>query len=349
VIEARYHDRVNVLQELFANGKAVSASKSAHVPAPSPFDRAEWYALLADTGLTPLIAMASDDRASAALALTQSGGTITPLRNWYSFTWRQLAPMGEHGDRLLVEIARQLKSRGHRVTLEPVPDEDGSATRLARAFDKAGWRVEVSECDTNHILHVGGVSFADYWAARPGPLRTTLKRKGKKVGTQVITHFDAALWEHYEAIYQASWKPREDHPTMLRDFARAEGDAGRLRFGMAWHDGEPVAAQCWSVEAGTAFIHKLAYLESAKHLSAGTTLSAALFEHVIDKDRVALVDFGTGDQSYKADWMNAVRPRYRIDCLNMSAPKSWLDLARLTISRLREPTVPLLAPTPPQR
>ena len=118
---------------------------------------------------------------------------------------------------------------------------------------------------------------------------------------------------------------------------------------IASHDGIPVAVQLWTVDAGTAFIHKLAYLESAKSLSAGTTLSAALFEHVIDTDRVALVDFGTGDEPYKADWMNAVRPRYRIDCLDMRAPPAWLDLARLAASRLRAPDVPTLAPAPPRR
>lgn len=339
MIEARYHDRVNVLQELFAKGSPARTT---------PFDRAEWYALLADTGLTPLIAIASDSGESAALALTEDKGRITPLRNWYSFTWRQLAPAGEHGDRLLVEIARQLRSRGHRVTLEPVPEEDGSATRLARAFGKAGWRVEVTRCDTNHVLHVGGQSFSDYWAARPGPLRTTYKRKAKKVETQVLTHFDEALWDQYEAIYAASWKPEEDHPAMLRQFAREEGAAGRLRFAIAFHEGEAVAAQCWTVENGTAYIHKLAYLESARNLSAGTTLSAALFEHVIDRDRVELVDFGTGDQSYKADWMNAVRPRYRIDCIDLKAPRGWLDLVRQTLGRLREPDVPELAPVPPR-
>ena len=339
MIEARYHDRVNVLQELFAKGS----------PAVSPFDRAEWYALLAETGLTPLIAIASDADQSAALALVEDAGRITPLRNWYSFTWRQLAPDGPQGDRLLVEIARQLKTRGHRVTLEPVPEEDGSATRLAQAFADAGWRVEVSQCDTNHVLHMGGASFAEYWQQRPGKLRTTLKRKAKKVDCTVTSDFDDQLWQDYEAIYADSWKPEEDHPAMLREFAREEGAAGRLRFGMAWHEGKPVAAQCWTVENGTAFIHKLAYLESAKKLSAGTTLSAALFEHVIDTDKVEQVDFGTGDQSYKADWMNAVRPRYRIDCLNLAAPRAWTDLARLAFHRLRAENTPELAPLPPRR
>lgn len=323
MIEARYHDSVNVLQALTAPA------------AGAPFDRAEWYALLAQTGLTPLIAIASDADNAAALALTEDGGRITPLRNWYSFTWRQLAPEGVAGDRLLEAIARQLKTRGHRVTLEPVPGEDGSAERLARAFRAAGWQVAVEECDTNHVLDVRGRSFAEYWDSRPGQLRTTLKRKAKKVETEVLTHFDAEVWAEYETIYAASWKPAEDQPAMLRAFAQSEGEAGRLRLGVARAEGLAVAAQCWTVENGVAYIHKLAHLESHKPLSAGTTLSAALFQHVIDVDKVALVDFGTGDQSYKADWMEAVRPRYRIDCLDVRQPKAWAPLAKRMLLAVR--------------
>ena len=321
MIEARYHDSVNVLQ-------ALTGARAA-----APFDRAEWFALLADTGLVPLIAIAEDAGAAAALALTEDGGRIAPLRNWYSFTWRELAPAGPQGDRLLEAIARQLKTRGWRVTLEPVPGEDGSAERLARAFTAVGWKVAAEPCDINHVLPVQGRSFAEYWESRSGPLRTTLKRKAKKVQTQVLTHFDADVWAEYEAIYAASWKPAEDQPAMLLAFAKAEGAAGRLRLGVARADGIAVAAQCWTVENSIAYIHKLAHLESRKPLSAGTTLSAALFAHVIDIDKVALVDFGTGDQSYKADWMEAVRPRFRIDCLDPAQPKSWTALAKRLLRR----------------
>ncbi|MEQ8412556.1 MAG: GNAT family N-acetyltransferase [Erythrobacter sp.] len=337
MIVSTCHDSVNALSGL--------ACGDGHA-APAPFDRAEWYALLAETGLVPLVAMAQDGDAHAALALTETHGRIAPLRNWYSFTWRQLAPPGERGDRLLAEIARQLKTRGHRVTLAPVPEEDGSASRLARAFRAAGWRVEVTLCDINHVLHLRGRSFAEYWADRPGRMRTTLKRKAKKVETRILESFDPQLWAAYEDIYAESWKPEEDFPAMLRSFAQAEGAAGRLRFGMAWHQGEPVAAQCWTVEGGTAFIHKLAHRESHRQLSAGTTLTAALFEHVIDRDRVGTIDFGTGDQPYKADWMEEIRPRYRIDCLAMGRARAWIDLARLAGRRLSEPDVPELAPAP---
>jgi hypothetical protein len=321
VIEARYHDSVNVLQALTGAGTR------------APFDRAEWYALLAETGLVPLVAIASDAENTAALALTEADGRITPLRNWYSFTWRELAPAGEAGDRLLASLARQLKSRGWRVTLEPVPEEDGSATRLARAFRAAGWHVTVEPCDINHVLPVRGRSFAEYWQTRPGPLRTTFKRKAKKVEVEVLPHFDSAVWADYEAIYAASWKPAEDFPAMLRSFAEAEGAAGRLRLGIARAEGLAVAAQAWTVENSIAYIHKLAYLESHKHLSAGTTLTAELFRHVIDVDRVTLVDFGTGDQGYKGDWMEEVRPRFRIDCLDPRSTRAWPPLAKRLLAR----------------
>lgn len=338
MIEARYHGSVAVLQALTARGAW---------PGPrTPFARPEWFALLADAGIVPLVAVAEEPGtgAAAALALTENRGRIASLRNWYSFTWAEMAPPGGDGDRLLAAIARGLKSRAYRVTLEPVPDEEGSAGRLARAFRSAGWRVAVESCDISHILRLDGRSFAQYWADRPGPLRSTLKRKGGKVETSVLTRFDAAAFAEYEAVYAASWKPAEDHPAMLRAFARGEGEAGRLRLGIARADGIAVAAQLWTVENSTAYIHKLAHLESHRALSAGTTLSAALLAHVIDTDKVEAVDFGTGDQPYKSDWMEETRPRYRIDCLDPAAPRAWPALARRWLRRAPATAAATLAP-----
>ena len=340
MIETRYHDSVNVLQEMFVD-QATAPVVSA------PFDRPEWYALLEEkAGLVPFVAVAGEQDVRGAIAMTRSSGTMSALRNWYNFTWKPLLPPGERGDALLEAMARSLRGQGHRAMFAPVPDEDGTASRIANAFAKAGWRVEVTRCDTNHFLEVGGRTFAEYWAARPGTLRTTLKRKGSKVQTQIFDRFDPDAWSAYERVYAASWKPSEDAPAMLRAFAEAEGQAGRLRLGLAMHEGQVVAVQFWTVENTTAYIHKLAHLESHKELSAGTTLSAALFEHVIDVDHVATVDFGTGDEPYKRDWMEATRPRFQIDCLDMRQPRAWVSLTRLAARRLNEPTVPALARYP---
>jgi CelD/BcsL family acetyltransferase involved in cellulose biosynthesis len=308
-----YHSTVNVLQ-------------AANASAAGPFDRPEWFALLADAGQQPLLARAG----GVAMMLTEANGRIESLRNWYAFTWRA------QGDNplLLSAIARALRARTHRVTLWPLPDEDGSATRLFDAFRAAGWRVAMTPCDHNHVLPVAGRSFAEYWAARPGHMRTTLKRKAKKVEVEILDRFVASAWTKYEEIYRESWKGEEGDPALLRAFAQAEGAAGRIRLGIARGGGEAVAAQFWTIETGIAYIHKLAHRVSATTLSAGTTLSAAMFERAIDRDGVDLIDFGTGDDRYKGDWMEIDRPRYRIDALDPRQPKAWPALAKRAIHQL---------------
>lgn len=301
----------------------------------APFDRLDWWdGLNRHCGMTPLLAIARDGANFAVLPLEAGDGHLHELANWYTFRFRPVVSDGADGPELLTRLARDLAGRAHRITLSGLPDEDGSATLVGQAFAQSGWTVMREECDTNHVLFLNGRSYDSYLAGRPGRLRTTLKRKTSKLDTEVLTRFDERLWADYETIYRQSWKPSEGSPEFLREFARQEGAAGRLRLAVARAGGQAVAAQMWTVEGGTAFIHKLAHVEEAKALSPGSVLSAALFRHVIDEDRVAIVDFGTGDDSYKRDWMEEVRPRYRLDMMRPLAPRNWLVFAKTGLRRL---------------
>jgi hypothetical protein len=321
VTAVSYHDTVKDLQGLAFAGQG-------------PFARREWFALLENAGARPLVALASEGDEAVALTMTRSAGGLENLTNWYAFTWTELATGATARPALLERLARDLAGRAGRLTLSKLPDEEGTATRLEAAFRKTGWLVLRERCDINHVLPVGGRSYLDYLASRPGPLRTTLKRKAKKVQVKILTHFEKDAWASYQAVYAESWKPEEGDPNLLRRFAESEGSAGRLRLGVARHQGEVVAAQMWTVENGTAYIHKLAHLENAKPLSPGTTLTAALFEHVIDIDRVEWVDFGTGDDPYKRDWMELVRLRYRLTCWRPSDPRNWLAICKALLRKL---------------
>ncbi|QVM82418.1 GNAT family N-acetyltransferase [Novosphingobium decolorationis] len=288
----------------------------------APFDRLWWWqALERHCGLCGTLHGARSEAGEALLALHEAApGHLVALANWYTFRFR---PIVRGDPALLAPLAKALKPLARRITLDKVPDEDGSAHALVQAFRAAGWWVFCEPCDTNHVLEVRGRDFATYHATLPGPLRTTLTRKSGKVRAQVLTHFDADAWTQYEAIYAQSWKGEEGSPAFLRAFAEAEGAAGRLRLGLA-HDasdptGPAIAAQLWSLEGDTAFIHKLAHRESARALSPGSVLTAALLRHALDTDKVDLVDFGTGNDPYKRDWMNAERPRYRIEAFRPGA------------------------------
>jgi hypothetical protein len=331
LVSVEYHDDLKEVQSDAALARLLSAEMQH-----APFDRLDWWRLLAEhCDLVPRLVIARNGTGSAVLPLTGAGAHLTQLSNWYTFRFRPVVTPGADAAGLLTRLARDLAGKARRITLAGLPEEE--ADLLAAAFRRAGWLAWREQSDVNHVLTLDGRDYAGFLAARPGKLRTTLKRKSGKVATQVLTHFDPQVWAAYEDIYATSWKPEEGSPAFLRAFAEAEGAAGRLRLAVAHGpDGEAIAAQMWTVEGGTAFIHKLAHRESAKPLSPGSVLSAALFRHVIDVDKVAMVDFGTGDDPYKRDWMEQVRPRYRLDLIRPAAPGNWPILARKALASTRQ-------------
>lgn len=329
MIVVNYHDDLNEVQ-----GDPVVAALLSAPHAETPFDRLEWWRNLSETcEILPLIAVAGERDQRAILPLMRRQRTIVGLGNWYTFRLAPIVTPDADRAALLAELAADLAGQAPRITLEKLSEAD--AAELAAAFRRTGWLVWQQRCDSNHVLEVKGRSFAEYLSQRPGTLRTTLKRKGGKVDVTIHRSFDSQAYGEYEDIYRDSWKPEEGSPAFLRRFAQEEGAAGRLRLAIGRHDGRAIAAQFWTVENGTAFIHKLAHREDAKALSPGTVLSAALFEEVIDRDRVRLVDFGTGDDAYKRDWMEEIRPRFRIDALRPAWPGNWPAIARNALRSLR--------------
>lgn len=301
----------------------------------SPFERIDWLALLAEQCLDPdsaRISVAAENGRVAVLPWMAARGGAEALANWYNFFVLFL------GDSELVAgIARDLPCP--RASFAPMPEADAGA--LTAALRKAGWIAVSEPCDINHILPVKGRSFAQYWSTRPGALRETVRRKGRKgsVTVHVESRFSQIIWDAYEAVYRLSWKPGEGSPAFLRRWAEIDGAAGRLRLGIAEIDGQPVAAQFWTVEGGTAFIHKLAHDERFRKQSPGTLLSAAMFQHVIDADGVSLVDFGTGDDGYKRDWMEETRLRWRVRGWRRGAVRHWPEMIRAVGRHIVRPLV----------
>jgi CelD/BcsL family acetyltransferase involved in cellulose biosynthesis len=78
----------------------------------------------------------------------------------------------------------------------------------------------------------------------------------------------------------------------------------------------PLAAQMWVVRATWAAVLKLAHDENAKALSPGTVLTAAMTRTLIEQDGVTELDFGRGDDDYKAAWTGARRQRVGVVLAN---------------------------------
>ncbi|EGD58958.1 hypothetical protein Y88_1020 [Novosphingobium nitrogenifigens DSM 19370] len=319
-------------------------------PRTTPFDRLDWFRLLGEECLAPspsFLAVAREGDAVAALPLCRDRLGLSAMANWYSFIARPY--WTADGAPLLAAILGDLAREG-ALSFAPLPRSE--AAIMLTAARKAGWIGWLSQTDSNHIVSTRGRDFATWWAQRPGALRETVRRKQRKgrVAIRISREFSAtdlaADWAAYEAVYARSWKPEEGQPAFLRRFAMAEAAAGRLRIGLATIDGQPVAAQFWTVENGTAYIHKLAHDDRARAQSPGTLLSHALFAMAFDEDRVAMVDFGTGDDPYKRDWTEDVRPRYRLEAFHPRALAHWPRLARLCARRLLRPRDFAALPSP---
>jgi CelD/BcsL family acetyltransferase involved in cellulose biosynthesis len=303
-----------------AKGSAAGLEREAQA---SLFDRFDWFARTMEhcpPAPYPLIARARADGSDAWLFLAEDGnGNAFALASWYSLKFGPVftgTPEDKTATALLTAIARRVGKRLNSIRLTPTTQVN--ADILARAFRRAKWSATATETSCNWTIDVTGQSFADYWAARPGELRSTVKRKGAKAELEIsiIDHFGEQAWADYEAVYADSWKPEEGSDQFLRAMAEEEGAAGNLRLGIGRIDGNAVAAQFWTVENGVAIIHKLAHRDSAAEFSPGSLMSHAMFERAIDVDKVDLIDFGTGDDHYKSDWMDTRAPLFTLALFN---------------------------------
>jgi hypothetical protein len=306
--------------------EAAAAGALDRAAQPRLFDRLSWLRLL-ERHCPPrgrFLGLRSGD---TWLFLAVEGKIGRAYAAWYSLRAGLIG--GAQGAQAIATALRK-----HLDRLEISPDD--ATDRLAEALRRAGWIVRVSPATISWQSEIAGKSFDQWWAERPSRLRSTAARKGRTAGLSIDIHraFDPGAWAAYEAVYRASWKPEEGSFAFLEALAEQEGAAGTLRLGIARKDGEAVAAQLWTIENGTAWIHKLAYREDAKSLSPGTVLGEAMFRAAIDGDRVARIDYGTGDEPYKAEWMDRRETLWRIEAFNPRTLGGLAGAARARASAL---------------
>lgn len=282
---------------------------------------------------------ASVDEQHAALVMLRKR-TEAPLRprmligaqNYYSCLFGP-AYTGIPSSTLINALVAATKhERVDMLDLHPLDRDAPSYPLLLSALRHVGWWVDEYFCFGNWYLEVNGRSYTQYHETLPSKLKNTLKRKKKALEQSGNTRFEIIqngpdvkrVIHDYIQIYNASWKVPEPYPDFMPGLIRTCDEHGWLRAGLAYVDGEPAAAQIWIVHDGQALIYKLAYDERFGKLSIGSILTAMLMEHVIDTDQVQIVDYLTGDEPYKRDWMSHRRERWGIIAYN---PRTLVGLA----------------------
>lgn len=208
--------------------------------------------------------------------------------------------------------------------LHPLDVQQPHYAALPEMLRRKGLVVQTYFCFGNWYLEVAGRSFADYFAGLSSSLRKNIPYYTRKLErdprsrVEIITggsRLEHAL-QDYDKVYRSSWKTTEPFPSFVPGLARLAANNGWLRLGIVHVDDEAAAAQIWIVHGGTASIYKVAYDARFAKLSVGTILTAKLMQHVIDVDHVRIVDYLTGDDDYKKEWMSHRRERWGIVAFN---------------------------------
>ena len=264
--------------------------------------------------------------------------TLQGLGNYYSSLFGPiLSDTNSQGalEELTIAISEE-RPRWDIIDLHPLDREAATFNQLLQAFKRAGLWATPYYCFGNWYLEVNGRSYKDYFQSLPSRLKNTLKRKNKqldasaKVHIEILTggeNLDKAIHD-YVTIYNVSWKQVEPYPNFISGLIHTCAEQGWLRLGVAYVNGQPAAAQIWIVHGGTAAIYKLAHDKQFDKLSIGSILTAALMEHVIDIDQVTVIDYLTGNDAYKQDWMSQRRERWGIVAYNPYTSRGLLAAIR---------------------
>lgn len=295
----------------------------------SVFFSRPWFENLLENGLdddqTPLLFCVVDgDNILAMLpVLRRDGEHYYPLKHLYtSLTTLLIAE--DRQQEVLACLARGLRHLPvQSLQVDPVAEEDSNLQGLQMAMESAGFSSERYFRFRNWVHRVGEESFADYMLARPSRVRNTIARKKRKLerehGYHIRLYTNNDLHQgltDYNAVYTASWKANEIFEPFIQGLAERFSKDGWLRLAVLYIGNQPAAAQFWFVAHGKASIFKLAYDDAWKQYSPGSILIAYLMEYVIDTDKVEEIDFLTGNDAYKQDWMSERRDRWRLSYIN---------------------------------
>jgi hypothetical protein len=237
---------------------------------------------------------------------------------------------------MIASAIAQEKPAWDCIEIKPMDVNSKSFSAMIAALEGSGFLVQKFFAFGNWYLPVNSRTYAEYSEQLPSVLRNTIARKEKKLlktgraRIEIVTggnSLEVAI-QDYTKVYLSSWKKPEPFPQFVPGLVRTCAAMGTLRLGIVHLDDEPIAAQLWIVHQGRALIYKLAYDERFSELSAGTVLSARLFKHAIDSDKVSEIDYLSGDDDYKKSWMSHRRERWGILALNPRTLRGNLAIVR---------------------
>ena len=222
------------------------------------------------------------------------------------------------------------------INISPLDNDSVLYNELISSIKSSGLMLHEYFRFGNWYLETQGRDYSQYEKTLPKQVRNTIKRKTRVLERGFQSRFciytgveemQEAI-EHYHRVYSQSWKKSEPYLNFIIEMVKSFADRGWIRLGVLYLEGQPAASQIWIVKNSVASIYKLAHVEAYKKYSVGTLLTRHLLEHVMDIDKVRTIDFLTGDDAYKKQWMFSRRERWGIIAFNRTTIKGLLLATR---------------------
>jgi len=292
---------------------------------------------LDDAARTPIVVLPT--RYSPSNARPYRIKTLSGLSNFYTSLYEPIRDQQHYSPSHLKAIVQAIRSdviRWDAIDLKWLDRDSMLFNDLQEAFRSTGMIVQTYFCSGNWYTPVNGMTFKEYFQGLRSSVRNIANSKNKKLERSGRARFEIftelsdleRAIEAYERVYASSWKVAEPYPQFVPGLIRTCAKQGWLRLGIAYVDNEPAAAQFWIVSHGTASIYKISYDKKFASLSIGSFLTTRMMEYALDVDKVQEIDYLTGDDSYKKDWMSHRRERWGILAMDPHTPQGALAVAR---------------------
>ncbi len=316
---------------------------------PDIFASRFWYETMLrhalPAGAQPVLALCGREE-SLLIPLLHRAGRWAALVTPYSLEWRPLIAAG-HG-----AAEHEAAGRGFArlllgqppMRLDTLDAEAPGLPAMIEGLRAAGIAIGRYAHFGNWRQRLAGLGgWEGYLAARPPALRNTIRRKLRRAetrfGFELVTGPGPALEAAiaaYAAVRALSWKPGEPFPDFDAALLRAAAPRGLLRMGvLRGAEGRPIAAQYWLLSGGRAALLKLAHDEASRADSPGTVLTALMIRHLVEVEAAEELDFGRGDDAYKALWAEERRQRIGLTLSDPWHPAGFIAWARHCVSQAR--------------
>lgn len=298
-----------------------------------------WFKNIIDYGLpedhTVCLACVVENESLLALLpmMKKPDGSLSSLSSNFTSLFSLLLHKQHKQQAIMACLAKGLSEMPTKpIQLEPIDAHDKAINQLIQAMQTLGMHSYPYFSFHNWSHQLNGQTYQQYLSTRPSQLRNTIMRKQRKLQRQhnyefrlyIDNNIESALSD-YQLVYAASWKANEFHQQFTPNLVKKAAQLNWLRLGVLYVKQQPIAAQIWLTVHHTANIYRLVYDETWKHYSPGSILTQHLMQYAIDRDHVTEIDFLTGNENYKQDWMTNHKERIGVRLIYKTKTTSWLE------------------------